>query len=594
VLQSCSDSKGRVLATTPSEWSAVAAFREKTFYFAEYTLDLGRGCLRSGDREIDLRPKCFAVLHYLVENAGRLVPKEELMETIWPNVVVSDESLARCVSDVRRALNDGDQRLIKTALRRGYLFAAPVTLAAPADEASPATANNAETSLAVPGSARGPNLGRTWLVVAGAALMLAVGIVWTVFRPGHFPEVAGTVAPLSIVVLPFANLGGDPTQDYLADVITDELTTSLSRIRGSFVIARSTAFTYKGKAIDVKQIARDLGVRYVLEGSEQQRGNRLRVNAQLISADTGAHLWADQFDTDRADLLMTQDEIVTRLARTLEIEISAIEAARIARARPADQAAEDLALRCQAGVNNSPSLGTSERDVAYDLCERALQIDGRNVLAPSIAAYGHALLANSGVSADRQADIRQGEDLVARALALEPDNYRAHHAKSVLLIAQKRHEEALVEAERSLALNASFIPAYNALCLANNLMSRPETTLEIADRAIRLSPRDPGLYFLYWSKGLAYSMLKEDAQAIEWLRRSVALAPQFRIAQRQLAAELALNGEEREAHEVLQRYLSLNPPVRTIAQARAYKSTVTDNTSDRLVEGLRKAGMPEK
>jgi TolB-like protein/DNA-binding winged helix-turn-helix (wHTH) protein len=574
----------------------VAAFRERAFCFAEYTLDLGRGCLRSGDREIDLRPKCFALLCYLVENAGRLVPKEELMETIWPNVVVSDESLARCVSDVRHALNDGEQRLIKTALRRGYLFAAPVTLVAPADGASPAIANNAEMSLAVPRSTRRTNLGRSWLVVAGvaAALMLAVGIFWTVFRPAHFPEVAGTVAPLSIVVLPFANLSGDPTQDYLADVITDELTTSLSRIRGSFVIARSTAFTYKGKAIDVKQIARDLGVRYVLEGSEQQRGNRVRVSAQLISADTGAHLWADQFDTDRADLLTMQDEIVTRLARALEIEISAIEAARIARTRPADQAAEDLALRCQAGVNNSFSVGTAERDAAYDLCERALQIDGRNVLALSIAAYGYALLANSGLSADRQADIRQGEDLVARALALEPDNYRAHHAKSVLLIAQKRHEEALVEAERSLALNASFIPAYNALCLANNLMSRPDATLEIADRAIRLSPRDPGLYFLYWSKGLAYSMLKEDPQAIEWLRRSVALAPQFRIAQRHLAAELALNGEEREAHEVLQHYLSLNPPIRTIAQARAYKRTVTDNQSDRLVEGLRKAGMPEE
>jgi adenylate cyclase len=579
----------------------VAASREKAFCFAEYTLDLGRGCLRSGDREIDLRPKGFALLRYLVENAGRLVTKEELMETIWPNIVVTDESLARCVSDVRRALNDGEQRIIKTALRRGYLFAAPVTLAAPADGASPATASTAETLLAVPGSTRRPNLGRIRLVVAGvaAALMLAVGIFWTLFRPAHFPEVAGTVAPLSIVVLPFANLGGDPTQDYLADVITDELTTSLSRICGSFVIARSTAFTYKGKAIDVKQIARDLGVRYVLEGSEQQGGNRIRVSAQLISADTGAHLWADQFDTDRADLLTTQDEIVTRLARALEIEISAIEAARIKRTRPGDQAAEDLALRCQAGVNNGPSLGTAERDAAYDLCERALQIDGRNVLALSIAAYKYALLATSGLSADRQADIRQGEDLVARALALEPDNYRAHHAKSILLIAQKRHEEALVEAERSLALNPSFIPAYNALCLANNLLSRPETTLEIADRAIRLSPRDPGIYFLYWGKGLAYSMLKEDAQAIEWLRRSVALAPQFRSAQRTLAAELALNGQEREAHEVLQRYLSLKSPTRTIAETRAFTRTLTDNpaflaNSDRLVEGLRKAGMPEE
>jgi adenylate cyclase len=587
--------------TTPSEWCAVAASGERAFRFADYTLDLARGCLRCDDREIDLRPKGFELLRYLVENAGRLVPKEELMKAVWPNVVVTDESLARCVSDVRRALNDGEQRIIKTALRRGYLFAAPVTLTAPVDAGPPATANDAETSLAVPGSTRRPNLGRIWLVVAGvaAALMLAVGIFWTVFRAAHLTEVAGTAAPLSIVVLPFADLGGDPTQDYLADVITDELTTSLSRIRGSFVIARSTASTYKGKAVDVKQIGRDLGVRYVLEGSEQQGGDRVRVSAQLISADTGAHLWADQFDTDRADLLTTQDEIVTRLARALEIEISAIEAARIKRARPGDQAAEDLALRCQAAVNNSPSLGTAERDAAYDLCERALQIDGRNVLAVSIAAYKYALLATSGLGADRQAAIRQGEDLVARALALEPDNYRAHHAKSVVLIAQKRHEEALVEAQRSLTLNPSFIPAYNALCIANNLMSRPEKTLEIADRAIRLSPHDPGIYILYWSKGLAYSMLEEDAQAIEWLSRTVALAPQFSAAQRMLAAKLALNGQEREAREALQRYLSLKPPVRTIAQTRALARTLSDNAAflanfDRHVEGLRKAGMPEE
>ena len=458
-----------------------------------------------------------------------------------------------------------------------------------------------DAPLAVPDPMGRRDVRKIWLV-AGAlavALSLAVGVFWTVFKPTHVPQVAGSAARLSIVVLPFANLSGDPAQDYLADVITDELTTSLSRIRGSFVIARSTAFTYKGKAVDVKQISQDLGVHYVLEGSEQQSGNRVRVNAQLISAETGVDLWADQFDTDRADLLTMQDEIVTRLARTLEIEMGAVEAARVVRARPGDQDAEDLALRCQAGIDNS-TLGSGEQEAANQLCERALQIDGHNVLALSIAARKYAVRAANGLSVDLQADIRQAEDLVARALALEPDNYRARFAKSRILSARKRHEEALVEAERSLALNPSYIPAYRGLCDANYEMGRAEKTIECADRAIRLSPRDPVLYAFYYEKGRAYAMLKEDAQAIDWLRRAVAKGPEFANAQRLLAAELALNGQEAEARERLQRYLALEEtPIRTLAQFKTYVKTVSDNPAllaenERLAEGLRKAGMPEQ
>jgi adenylate cyclase len=465
-----------------------------------------------------------------------------------------------------------------------------------------AALSGVEASLAEAGSTRRRHPGRIWPVVGGiaAALILAIGIFWTVFKPAqHVPEVAGTAARLSIVVLPFANRSGDPTQDYLADVITDELTTGLSRIRGSFVIARSTAFTYKGKAVDVKQIGQDLGVRYVLEGSEQQGGNRVRVNAQLISAETGAHLWADQFDTDRADLLTMQDEIVTRLARALEIEMGAVEATRVARTRPGDQDAEDLALRCQAGVDNS-STGSAERAAAYDLCERALQIDKSNALALSIAAFKYTNLAGLGLSVDPQADLQRAEDLAARALALEPDSYRAHFAKSFVLNFQKRHEEALVEAERSLALNPSYMPAYAALEAANRFMGRPEKAIELVDRAIRLSPRDPALYLFYTGKGIAYAMLKEDAQAIDWYRRVVAVAPEFPNAQRLLAAELALTGQEAEAREMLQRYLSNKATrIRTVAQFKAYVKTLSDNpaflaATDRVAEGLRRAGMPEE
>jgi TolB-like protein len=213
------------------------------FTFEGYTLDLTRGCLRAASGEIKLRPKCFELLHYLVENLGRLVVKDELAQAVWPNVIVSDDSLAQCISDIRNALNDVERRIIKTIPRQGYLFAAPVSISAIED------------------TSHSP-----------------------VFAPPR----------LSIVVLPFANLSGYPDQEYFADGVTDDLTTDLSRISGSFVIARSTAFTFKSRPVDVKQIGRELGVRYVLEGSVQRAGDQVRMNVQLIDAEGGAHVWAER------------------------------------------------------------------------------------------------------------------------------------------------------------------------------------------------------------------------------------------------------------------------------------------------------------
>ena len=216
------------------------------------------------------------------------------------------------------------------------------------------------------------------LAMAIVALVLIAAGIWLAMRPARDPEMSAKMPRLSIVVLPFANLSGDPAQDYLADAITEELTTGLSRISGTFVIAGSTAFTYKGKPVDVKQVGKDLGVRYVLQGSEQRSGNQVRVHAQLIDAETGAHLWADQFDADRADLLQMQDEIVTRLARALEIKLAAVDAARVQQTRPGNLDAEDLAMRCEVGVYNSSVGGSKEFMAALNFCHRALQIDSRS------------------------------------------------------------------------------------------------------------------------------------------------------------------------------------------------------------------------
>jgi adenylate cyclase len=433
-------------------------------------------------------------------------------------------------------------------------------------------------------------------IAAAATAFIAIvgGTVWFVTRSAPPPSMQ-QASRLSIVVLPFANLSGDPAQDYLADVLTEGLTTGLSRISGTFVIARSTAFTYKGKPVDVKQIGRDLGVRYVLEGSEQRSGNQVRVNAQLIDAETGAQLWADQFDADRANLLQMQDEIVTRLARAMQIQLIAVDAARVTRARPGNLDAEDLALRCEAGVYNS--VEPAQYATALSLCDHALHIDSDNVFALTGMTLMHIVPVVEARSTDPQADIRQADELVSRALAIDPNSYWAHFAKAYVLMGQKRAEEAVLEGERSLALNPSFIDAYYNLCAANNFLGRPDRALELADKAIRLSPRDPLLRVLYHMKGWAFFMKQQDDQAVEWLRRAEGGTV---ITELMLASALALTGRNAEARETLKRYATLSGvTTTTIAQLRKQQLSLADNPTwvaynERLFEGLRKAGMPEE
>ena len=532
---------------------------ENIFCFGKFTLDLRRGCLRAGDREVKLRPKSFEVLRYLVENAGRLVRKDEIIKVVWPNVTVTDESLTRCVSDIRLALDDADQGVIKTMSRRGYVFSAPVS-SRPADQAS------------------GEHTART----------IARDVEPAGLRSG---------ARFSLVVLPFVNLSGDAAQDHLSDAITDGLTTYLSRIRGAFVIARSIAMTYKGRPIDVRQIGRELGVRYVLDGSEQHSGSRARVSAQLIDVDTGAHLWAERFDADHVDQLQTQDEIVTRLARALQIELTALESARISRSGAESRDAEDLALEGEAiYLRYGPSRRESE--IAFGLCERALTIDPNNVRALGILAERSTTRVTGMQSIDRDADIRRSDELAARALAADPNSYYARHAKARVLVAQKRADEALVEAERSLRLNPGFIPSYLVLCQASLMLGSPKKAIEHAAKVKRLSPPDPYLYVFHTQEGLAHIMLHEDDVAVACLRQAVANNPEFPAASGYLVAALALSGKAAEAREQLERYLSLRDAhIRTIAGWRrmAYSEDPAYLAlRERIYEGLRKAGMAEQ
>jgi adenylate cyclase len=448
------------------------------------------------------------------------------------------------------------------------------------------------------------------LAAALAALLIVVaGGAWW-FINANPPASVATKAPaeaarLSIVVLPFVNLSGDPGQDYLADALTDELTTALARIRGAFVIARNTAMTFKDKPADAKAIGKDLGVRYVLEGSVQPSSDKMRVNAQLIDAESGAHLWAEQFDTPRADLLQTQDAIVTHLARAIALQLTDAEFARLNRTPAANPDAEDLALQCGVGARKVGWIG-KEADAAYALCEKALAIDPNNVHALMSLGTKFQTLAQAGVSSNPKGDLERADEFVSKALALDPDSGPLHDLKAIILRFQGRTEESVPEDLRALALDPSNVYAVVSLGFAYEWLGKYDEGLKYFDRAMLLSPHDPYLAHIYGGEAAGNFGLQRYDQATEWARQAIAVNPigGVQYIHSILVAALALNGHDAEAREALKRYLALPSagPLKTIAAFRAYFNSLAPKQggssfiemNKRIYDGLRKAGMPEE
>src|SRR5208337_4118221 len=330
-----------------------------------------------------------------------------------------------------------------------------------------------------------------------ALAILVAASAWYFFGVNR-PATIATNAPahLSIVVLPFKNLSGDPSQDYFADGITENLTTDLSRIRNSFVIARNTAFTFKGKNVDAREIGKELGVRYVLEGSVQRDQNRVRVNAQLIDAETGAHLWADRFEEDVGDLFKLQDQVVARLANTLGYELIKAEAERASRSKSPDLI--DLTMRGRALLSEAnPTTMKDTFDALLDLFDEALTIDPNDADALTGEALTNVYLKSRGwidSGADTDAKILGQLD---RAIALAPENLWAYEVKSEYLALSQRPREALSAADAGLAINSNSAHLHKTRGLAENYLGRFEQARADLMQAIRLSPRDPEIDWWY-------------------------------------------------------------------------------------------------
>ena len=480
--------------------------------------------------------------------------------------------------------------------------------------------------VATPSRLIGPSRrNRSRLAILMAGIVAAIGIgtaVWWVWPKGNSSPVPGQAsvaasaqrppaveaksAPrLSIVVLPFNNLSSDPDQEYFADGVTDDLTTDLSRIPGSFVIARTTAFTYKGKPIEVKQIGRELGVRYVLEGSVRRSGNQVRVNAQLIDAESGAHLWADQFDTTRANLPEAQSEITGRLAWTLNIELLSDVSRRIEHENAVDPDARDLVMRGWALWYGPQSPKTGQE--ALRAFERALEIDPRS----TDARIGIArlllikLTATWSMSSFQQDAVQQAvaraEGLLFEAIASDPNQPMAYAVLGVLRRTQSRLSESRIALEKAITLDPNFEWATYQLGWTLLFLGESQDAIAQGEKSLRLSPRDPNIFWRYELLGWCQLVTNHADEAVHLFIKGRTANPRIWTTAYGLAGALALKGDLDAAKTVLAESLKLNPEVNSLAQWYAWLPwTNKDNAplfwalqDKTLDEGLRRIGFPE-
>ena len=557
-------------STTDSLLSRTAPVR-----FATFTLDLdGCSLLRADGGVVALTHSEFALLREFVRHNGRVLSRDYLLDALaGKRAGPFDRGVDVLVGRLRRKIeaDPKEPRLIVTVPGEGYRFDGLTKRFHSAPTGRPRT--------------RRPARVEPRNVVGGADEPMD-GAAGSAARPEH------PAAPrLSLVVLPFANIGGDASQDYFVDGVAESLTTDLSRISGSVVMARNTAFSYKGKPIDPRAIGRELNIRYVLAGSVQREAARMRVNVQLIDAESGSHLWSERFDKPLADLFDMQDEIVARLANSLNTQLVTSEARRAERAPNPDSM--DLYFRGMAWFNEGQTLECMSQ--ARGFFERALALDPHNVGAMVGSAWADVEIAANYVADDRWERLASAETALTKALSMAPDYAWAHVAMGGVQIYTNRAAQGIAECERALALDPNFAEARAVIGLAKIVSGRFEETETHVQEAFRLSPRDKYLSAWLVIVGLARLYLGKDDEAVAYFRRSIEIKRNHPPAQYYFAGALALLGRLDEARSAVRAAMAFHPDF-TVSRFRA--GAASDNprflaARERLCDGMRKAGVGE-
>jgi TolB-like protein len=522
------------------------------FLFADHTLDTDRRELRRGAEPIAVEPQVFDLLVYLVQNRDHVVSKDDLIASVWGGRIVSDSTLTSRINAARKAVGDSgeEQKLIRTVPRKGLRFVAAVRMQSAGVEPAPA--------------ANPP--------------------------PDEIHEHSRPALPLpdrpAIAVLPFANMSGDPEQEYFSDGISEDIITALSKLRWFFVIARNSSFTYKGKAVHMKQVAEELGVGYVVEGSVRKGGDRVRITVQLNDVATGSHIWAERYDRDLADVFAVQDEITEAIVAAIEPQLYAAENFRARRKPPESMDAWDLVMRA---LSHYWRVTRQDNVVAQALLEKATAIDPGYGQALGVLAASHTFGAHMGW-ADMAAAVHSAERAALAAILADSEDPWAHHALGNVHLHTRRFEDSLAEFELALRLNPNFSLAQGYYGLALSYCGRWEEANVAASRALRLSPRDPFSAIYYGIASYAQFVGHNYDEAMRLSREGIRQRGDFVGAHRVLTAAAAMAGQDDVAKAALQELRRVQPNV-SLAWIATELPIQRGDDREHYLEAFRRAGL---
>jgi len=521
--------------------------RKLLYRFEKYELDTDRRELRQGGEMVPLAPQVFDLLVYLIRHRERVISKDDLMAAVWGGRIVSESALTTRLNGARKAIGDSgeEQRLIKTLPRKGVRFVGDVC-----EEIQPANIPARDTPIASLVSQEQP----------------------------------------SIVVLPFANLSGDPLQDYFTDGVVEDITTELSRFSELFVIARNTSFTYKGQAVDVRAVGRDLGVRYALEGSVRKVAKRVRITGQLIDAESGKHIWADRFESSLEDIFELQDQMAHSVVGAITPRLEQAEIERAKRKPTESLSAYDCFLRGMASWHDWTRTG---HDAALKQFYRAIELDPTFARPHALAAGCYLMRKSNGWVVDRAAETvetdrlaRLGADLGrADAVALA---WSAHALAHV--VGDIKAGIALID--HALRLNPNLAVAWQRSGWIRVYAGECEVAIEHLRTAMSLSPLDPLMHLAYSATAFGYFLLGDLDQASTWSDRALQMRPDWPVALRVSAMSHALAGRERLTHQAMTRLRALQP---TLRLSNLHKQIFLHRPEhmEKFIEAMRKAGLPE-
>ncbi|HKS61331.1 MAG TPA: winged helix-turn-helix domain-containing tetratricopeptide repeat protein [Xanthobacteraceae bacterium] len=519
--------------------------QDRAVTFGRYRLDPGVG-LTSGARDVHLTPKALALLSFMAERPGEVITKEQLFGAVWPEVAVGDAALVTCIQELRKALRDDARRprYIETLHRRGYRFIAKATASTNTASSAPPLPVSGENALPLPD------------------------------RP-------------SIAVLPFANMSDDPDQDHVADGISEDLITGLSRIRWLFVIARNSSFVYRNRAVDVKDVSRALGVRYVLEGSVRRAGNRLRITAQLVDAISGGHHWAERYDREIGDIFAMQDEITRSVAAAIEPQLLAAEGVRTLARSADDLGAWELVARAQ---THFARMTKADYATAITILGRAVELYPDYAPARSLLAFSLAFAAHMGWI-DR--DLLPGREHATRAIALDERDPWGHIALGYSAMMERRTEESIAAFRRAVELNPNSAAAHAHLSHGLAFAGHDGQAIAHAEEAVRLSPMDPLSALCTGSIAVAHFTAGRYREAARYTAEAARLRPGFQGAHRLHCASLALAGQVDEARTHFATVRREQPHL-SVAWIRANIPYQTPELMERFLNGMRKAGLEDE